>query len=478
MSILNQFPYSEPRAGQTALLTTLEKLWSQYDVFVITAPTAFGKSAVIRTLQKWQYSASAITPTNMLVEQFLTEFPDAPTLHRLDSYECAEWQTNCAAHRGRTRGFCRGCPASADLARARYRRGPGIYNYYTYLAHRLYRDVLVVDEAHNLVPTLQAQLAERLWLHDYPELRGSPATLLERVNHLPKRKQQHKKVAHLREALESAAPHHVIQFTTDEFNGKGTKRGEPEERPCIKLFPVDVGDAFSMFTGSDVQKIVLLSATIGPVDIAELGLQHRRVCYLQAAHPIAAGRRPVQIIPVADLNHSNLEASVPALAEEIQAIANYHTGEKGIIHATYQLSSLLGKHLTGRRFIFHDRLNKREQYERFRASPPSDGAILVASGMYEGVDLPDDAGRWQVIAKCPWPSLGDPAIAYKADRDPDWYRWRTLRDLIQACGRICRSETDFGATYVLDKSTERLIQQSQHLIPQWFKDALTAGELT
>ena len=472
--VLQYFPYPQARIGQAELLQTLQKLWNQYDVFVCTCPTSFGKTAVIRTLQRWLYSASAITPTNMLVDQFLGEFPDAPTLHRLDSYECAEWQTSCAAHRGRTRAFCKGCPASSDLATAKYRRGPGIYNYYTYLAHRTYRDTLIVDEAHNLVPTLQDRLSEIVWLHDYPELRGTTRNevLAEKIEKLPKRKRQHKKIAHLFEACTSAVQHHVIQRKTQEFNGKGTKRGEPEERACIKLFPVDVGDSFSMFAPSEVQKVVLLSATIGPVDVAELGLQHRRVCYLNATHPIPAEQRPVQLIPVADLNYSNLESNVPALAEEIEQIANYHTGEKGIIHATYQLSEMLSAHLSGSRYMFHTRANKREQYERFREAPANSGAILVASGMYEGIDLPDDAGRWQVIAKCPWPSLGDPAIKYKAEQNPDWYKWQCLKDLIQACGRICRTETDFGCTYVLDSSAQRLIDSSGHLIPQWFRDAL------
>lgn len=475
--VLQYFPYPEPRSGQAELLRTIQRLWAQYDVFIVVAPTAFGKSAVSRTLQRWQYSASMITPTNMLVDQFLEEFPDCPTLHRLDSYRCEEWQTSCAAHRGHAKSFCKGCPAATDLANAKYRRGPGVYNYYTYLAHRLHRDVLIVDEAHNLVPTIQSRLAETIWLHDYDafkHLKGdSHRDLLAAVEKLSSRQKKHKKIQHLHEALISTVPHHVMQCTTEAFNGKGTSRGEPEERACIKLFPVDIGDSFGMFTGSNTQKVILMSATIGPVDVTELGLQRKRVCYLQAAHPIPADRRPVQLIPVADLNHGNLEENVPALAEEIRNIASYHTGEKGIIHCTYQLAEMLSAHLPDSRFIYHNRVDKREQYEKFRNSPASEGKVLVASGMYEGIDLPDELGRWQVIAKVPWPSLGDPAIRHKADQDQDWYRWKCLKDLIQACGRICRHEEDHGVTYILDKSAERLIEQSSHLIPSWFSDALT-----
>lgn len=474
--VLQYFPYSEPRRGQSELLQTLQRLWSQFDVFVIVAPTAFGKSAVSRTIQRWQYSASMITPTNMLVDQFLEEFPDAPTLHRLDSYQCEEWQSNCAAVRGRRKAFCKGCVCSTDLATARYHRGPGVYNYYTYLAHKLFRDTLIVDEAHNLVPTIQDRLSEILWLHDYPELRGAQeaSQLLRRIGSLPMRKQKHKKVAHLYEALTSPVPHHVMQFTTEPFNGKGTKRGEPEDRPCIKLYPVDIGDAFGMFTGGgeDTKKVVLMSATIGPVDVAELGLQQKRVCYLQAAHPIPVERRQVQLVPVADISRGNLSQSVPILAAEIENIARYHEGEKGIIHCTYQLATMLSEHLTDPRYMFHTKENKRDIYNNFRMSPLIEGRVLIASGMYEGIDLPDDLGRWQVIAKVPWKSLGDPAIKYKAEQDQDWYRWQTLKDLIQACGRISRHEEDQGVTYILDKSVERLLDSASHLVPSWFSAAV------
>lgn len=474
--MLRSFPYPQARAGQSELLRTLERLWNQFDVFIICAPTAFGKSAVSRTIQEWAYSASLITPTNLLVNQFLTEFPECPTLHRLDSYSCEEWQTNCAEHRGKAGGFCRGCPAAADLARAKYRRGPGMYNYHIYLAHKLQRPTLIVDEAHNLVPTLQDLLSGRIWIHDYPELSAPPGTshseILHRLDKLPPHKRKHVKIQLLHEALTSKIPHYVIQYTTDSFNGKGTKRGEPEDRPCIKLYPVDIGDSFDLFTRGETQKVILMSATIGPVDVTELGLQRKRVCYLQAAHPIAPDRRPVQLLSIEDLNHENLEASGPRLAEEIINIANYHAGEKGVIHCTYQLSTMLSEHLTDVRYIFHDRENKREQYQKFRDLAPESGAVLVASGMYEGIDLPDDLGRWQVIAKVPWLSLADPAIRYKADREPDYYRWSTLKHLIQACGRICRHEEDYGVTYVLDGSVNRLLAGSAHLLPSWFSDAI------
>lgn len=122
--------------------------------------------------------------------------------------------------------------------------------------------------------------------------------------------------------------------------------------------------------------------------------------------------------------------------------------------------------------MFHDKENKRDVYAAFRAADPADGAILVASGLYEGVDLPEDLGRWQVISKIPWMSLGNPAIRHLAELDPEWYLWETIKTVIQGCGRICRTPTDFGITYVQDASVHRILTEGGHMLPKWWTDAI------
>lgn len=474
--LMQSFPYPTPRAEQREVLEFLEKNWDRYDVFVIVVPTGGGKTALSKALLTWKHSASYIAPTNLLVDQFLEEFPETPRLHRLDAYWCEEWLQSCAQTRARKKGFCRGCVCSGDLATAKYRRGPGVYNYYTYLSHRIHRPLLVVDEAHGLISTIQDRVSELVWHHDYqyPD-NGDHATLRRWLEKLPTRIRKHKKIQHLEEALTAESPRHVIGFTTEQFNGKGTRRGQPEERRCLKLYPVDVRDHAGMFWPTGVEKVVLMSATIGPKDIEELGLASKRVVYLESGSPIPAERRPIQLVPVVNMTHSGVDTELPRLAEEIDNIAAYHTGEKGIVHVTYSLAERLRPLLTGNRYIFHDRLDKAEKYEKYRQSPAVDGRVLIACGMYEGIDLPEDLGRWQVVAKTPFPSLADPAIAHKAEKDPDWYHWTTLKALIQAAGRVCRTPTDYGITYFLDKQTERLLSNCDHLLPHWFNDALAAG---
>lgn len=488
------FPYKTPREIQRDCLQVLSDSWDSYDVFVIIAPTAFGKTALARTLMNALNSVSCITPTNQLVDQFLEEFPETPTLARLDSYHCPLWKRPCSVTRNKCRNFCRkepaptgvpeGCPASRDLATAKFRRGPGIYNYHTYLAHKLHRDVLVVDEAHNLLPTIRERLALCIWQHDYkyPHTMYSPEQMGQWIASLPAAKQKHKKIELLRESVRYKVPRYTVQRTMEPFNGKGTMRGQPEMRDCLKLLPVDISDAPPMFwPGSEVKKTVLMSATIGAKDIEQLGLGsgrgrgRQRVLYIDCASPISPGNRPIVAQNVVSVNHRNMNQAAELLANHIEGLAAQHP-EKGIIHASYQMARLLQPLLDGPRYLFHSKSDKRAQYEAFRKAPASSGRVLIACGMYEGIDLPEDLGRWQVISKIPWQSLGNPAVKHLAELDPDWYMWETIKVTIQACGRICRTPDDFGITYILDSTFNRILEQGGDMLPKWFTDALYIGE--
>lgn len=465
--------------------------WEKYDVFILVAPTAFGKTAVAKTLMNCLGSVSVLTPSNMLVSQFLDEFPDTPTLRRLDSYKCEEWDRPCSITRGKLRNFCKPrmnpdgnsckCPASADLVQAKFRRGPGIYNYHTYLAHKLYRDVLVVDEAHNLLPVIRERHALRLWQHDYgyPGNMWKPEQILEWIRNLPDTKRRSKKIQLLREACEYRNPTHMFERTTESFAGKGTIRGFPEDRDVIKLLPVDIRHTPPLFWPREVKKLVLMSATIGEIDVDQLGLggPGRRICYINCRHPIPPQIRPIIPLDLVSVNKNNMEEATKIIGEFIQSqLLPEHTGERGIIHATYQQAELLRKYLTDSRFMFHTRHSKQEVFQQFTVSNPTEGKVLVASGLYEGIDLPDDLGRWQVLAKIPWLNLGNPAIRHLANRSEQHYMWECLKTVIQACGRISRHETDYGVTIILDSTFQRLYDKTLDIAPPWWLEAIVNSD--
>jgi len=162
-------------------------------------------------------------------------------------------------------------------------------------------------------------------------------------------------------------------------------------------------------------------------------------------------------------------------------ILDGHPREKGLIHApSYAAGRRLVADLAARgpalarRLIWVESTEaKARALEVHRTSPAP--TVLVSPSLREGVDLPDDFLRFQVMTKVPYPDLGDPWTAARRARDPRWYALETAKALVQAYGRSCRHADDFGVTYILDGQFERFLAHYRALLPPWFLDAVYAA---
>ena len=98
--------------------------------------------------------------------------------------------------------------------------------------------------------------------------------------------------------------------------------------------------------------------------------------------------------------------------------------------------------------------------------------------MSEGVDLPYDKCRFQIIYKVPFPYLGDKQINLRQKRDKRWYAYKTVMTIMQAYGRGMRAEDDYCTTYVLDKDILMLFKSPLYrsLIPDFFKEAIVEND--
>ena len=154
-----------------------------------------------------------------------------------------------------------------------------------------------------------------------------------------------------------------------------------------------------------------------------------------------------------------------------------HQTEKGLVHAaSYVAARRLLEHLADRapeqfrRVIFvESSAAKARALEHHRGSPFA--TVLLSPSLREGVDLPYDFLRFQIVTKMPFPDLGDPWTAARQQRDPRWYALETAKALVQAYGRSCRHEDDHGVTYILDGQFSRFVQRYRPLLPAWFREA-------
>lgn len=102
----------------------------------------------------------------------------------------------------------------------------------------------------------------------------------------------------------------------------------------------------------------------------------------------------------------------------------------------------------------------REIIDRFKES----GGILVSStGAAEGVDFRDELARLQFIFKAPIPGSDYPQEL------KDFYIMKTI---VQMAGRVARSPTDFGATFIVDQYALRHYEENSELYPAYYRDAV------
>jgi hypothetical protein len=91
--------------------------------------------------------------------------------------------------------------------------------------------------------------------------------------------------------------------------------------------------------------------------------------------------------------------------------------------------------------------------------------------MDEGVDVPGDLCRFQIIYKIPYPDLGDKQIYSRMELDSHWYDYKTSLRLVQTHGRGMRYDDDYCTTYFIDNRFKNYVLTNRFL-PDTFKEAI------
>jgi Rad3-related DNA helicase len=486
-SIQDCFYEYQPRPQQAEAMHFVEENWDKADVFVLQLPVSVGKSNLAMAIARWAHKtkklkSNILVPTNVLLEQYKQSFSRLHFLQRKDMYRCHRLpahlpmeEANCDWRKQVFDSFCEDC-CYLKAVRQSHMTPYMVCNYWTYMAHKLFKPLVIMDEAHNLINIIRDLEGKRLWRKDYryPSNITTYGDLLKWVEAHPRRDMD-QKLKTLYEELSTGREHYLVEAGIDLYRGR--------EEECLKLLPIDVRNAkpymWTAGKGSKpgVQKIILLSATFTKIDLEMLGLTKRRVAVMETGSPIPPDRRPVYFMPICNSSFHYQGLAVTKLAAFLRELADARPGTKGFVHITYGMSSKLEVLLqSDPRFMFHDSGTKMSQYEIWRNSAASEGRVFVGCGMEEGLDLKGPDYGWQVLTKVQYASLAEPAIKHQAEERPQEYTWDAMRKCSQACGRICRDPADFGETYLVDLTFKKLFKQAKHfgIVPQWLTEQLDA----
>lgn len=219
---------------------------------------------------------------------------------------------------------------------------------------------------------------------------------------------------------------------------------------------------------------LLMSATIiSAQQMAEdLGLEDDEWAVVDVPSTFPVENRPIYVEPIANMTAKTKETAWPLALKRLQQIAAWHD-ERILVHTvSYKLAEFLADGLGDRAITYRSAKEREPALERFLSSP---NGILVAPSFERGIDLPYDDCRVVVVAKVPFPYLGDKQVNKRlySKGGQGWYSMQTVRALVQMTGRAMRHKDDAAETYIIDRQfIDQIWRKKKHLLPDWWKEAL------
>ncbi len=500
--------YTEPRPIQTQLLRQLVE--DRPKLAMVEAPTGIGKSAMALAYGELIDSkiTTVLTATISLQEQYERDFSDMVVFKGRGNYEC---ENGLSA----AEGVCMSrpgyrCDSDYYVMRREVEQARRVAaNYAVYLNHlfhsRLDRkpDLLVCDEGHRLLDILTQFETVKLDAGLVNKLKVQPRGAcygwftLEEAQEWAydsksdvQAKMQDAIVNGDKKAKLWAQLHRQIQAMDDVPEDYITLRtGEVLE--AAPLWPRKA--AAALFRSA--HHILIQSATLyGGHTLADLlglnpivgGVSNPSMAYnfYTVPSPFNSARWPTYFRPVVSLSKRSTDAEWARMAEVVHDYMHRYSSVKGVIHvAARNQVDRLSTRIRECRDGCRDRLllpsksqlpgGRARLLDRFRRSPP--GTWICHYSVGEGESFDDDTARIQLIAKVPYPDLGDKLTRLRSE-EPGvgrrMYAAMTLAKIAQTSGRVMRHSKDYGETVILDGSFSRLWKWHKDLAPDWFHDVL------
>src|SRR6266511_3071623 len=236
----------------------------------------------------------------------------------------------------------------------------------------------------------------------------------------------------------------------------------------------------------EASSTVLLSATLTPPEAFErvLGLERDRTSSISLPPPFPPENRKVMILPHVRTTYAAREKNYGRIGKVVAEMSDAHSGNDLVLFPSYkflaEVAAVMPKtraRLLVQRADFSD--FERQQILKALASPPPQGILLfaVSGGMYaEGVDYPGEllSGVFVVSPALPQVSFERELLRrYFDEREEAGFAYAYLQPgmtrVVQAAGRLIRSETDRGVIVLMCR---RFVEEAyaRYLPRDWYCD--------
>ena len=498
------FPFKSPRTDQLETISEIIDAISRgYKYIVLEAGTGTGKSAIAATLSSIYDSSYILTVTKQLQDQYLEDFTNLCLVKGRGNFRCRMDLTlpcdegKCIAGEESCENPKTDCDYYIQKHRA-LNSNTVISNYHymflelNYVGDFKKRQLLICDEAHNLENVIMSQLKLEfslsdlsnylklditdgmlyelengdydVWLMFIHEVREKYLTELERIKDVQK-PQLTEKIAFIKREI-SDCNRFIENIAYDPYSWVFDYNPDYE---ILEFKPLKV-DNYAKNTLLEYGEVcIFMSATILDWKFFSkcLGIREDEIYAIRRKSPFNLKRNPVISAGEYNLSRKFINENAPKTVDVIKSILEKHKDDKGIIHTvSTSCKDFLIDNLKDPRLMEHNTQNRADQLEKFKSS--KEPLVLVSPSMNEGVDLPGDLCRFQIIYKLPYPDLGDRQIMMRANADEEWYDYKTSLALVQTYGRGMRFEDDRCVTYFIDSRISEYVANDRFL-PDSFK---------
>ena len=242
---------------------------------------------------------------------------------------------------------------------------------------------------------------------------------------------------------------------------------------------------FKNLLDRQAEKMVFMSSTVldKKAFCDDLGIDENQTAFISVQSEFEQSNRPVFFMPKAKMSYGwdsperahDRKSMIDAIK---MLLCETHDNDNGIIHtSSFQISIWLVKEVSkfNSHKVYHHNPdgehNRDIAIDLFLNEKTDRPKVLISPSITEGLDLVGDLGRFAIFAKVPFPHLGDAWVKARQTLSQNWYNRQAAIAIIQGGGRIVRSETDWGNTYILDSTFDYLYSKSKSVFPKWWKDA-------
>lgn len=495
--VQRHFPFAHPRPDQLETVSEIIDAINQgFKYIVLEAGTGTGKSAIAATLSSIYDSSYILTVTKQLQDQYIRDFPTMSLVKGRGNFTCRR-DMSLSCDEGKCimgEDACENPKADCDYyaQKSRALNSKTVISNYHYMTLELNyvsdftkRQLLICDEAHNLENTLMSQLKLEfavddlkdylkleitdelvyeldngdydVWLQFIQEIKDQYIRELERIQDV-KKPHLAEKISFIKQEI-SDCNRFIENITYDPYSWVFDYNTDYD---VIEFKPLKVDNYAKNTLLRHGEVCIFMSATILDYKFFSrcLGIGEDEIYAIRRKSPFDLKRNPVRTLEEYDLSYKLIGENAPRTVDVVKRILDMHKNEKGIIHTVSgTCKDYLMNNLNDPRLIEHNTQNRSQQLETFKDS--CEPLVLISPSMNEGVDLPGELCRFQIIYKLPYPDLSDKQIRMRANADEDWYNYKTALSLIQTYGRGMRYEEDYCVTYFIDSRIGQFIKQNK-----------------